>query len=501
MLSYLFCAIVQYCNIRVVGPFLLAHRFLSQFVVMASRENVGRNCWEARRRSPSPFDLLLRSRSAPNSFPSRSSLVVSTKLHIHLQNMGQDSLILPSISLPSPSCAANLHTLPTELLAYIFHFCTEVLKDPTLPYPAWLPITHVCRYWRTVALTHAKLWTSIDPGLSSQWVKVFMERSQTMLMDFDLHIAPYNPVHQTKIGFYHSHNNAIQLLSDFTRLHSLHLKGIRNTIAPVLDSLCRPLPVQSLSLTILESYAETSRDKRHTIWSISDGLFGGSAPIRQLHFTMMNGHIIMPHSLLHGVTHFTTNESISPSELLDMLPQMPTLTYLKIHRLDYLWSKFYMDELHFSPIEMPCLTTLITHTFDDPEAFMQLNRLLLLNAAVKRRVEVDQLQLHSWNDLSHWVSTGMSTLINAAGGFQHIVHFSEKLETSIRAWFRMWTGCLSTTWEDAEFCLVTRWKDSGYISGDSRSPFIALGVTQVRRLIIDFPHVNKFKPRDLSKSY
>lgn len=191
---------------------------------MASRENVGRNCWEARRRSPSLFDLLLRSRSAPNSFPSRSSLVVtvSTKLHTHLQNMGQDSLILPPISLPS--CPVNLHTLPIELLAYIFLFCTKVLKDPTLPYPAWLPITHVCRHWRTVALTHAKLWTSIDPGLSSQWVKVFMERSQTMLMDFDLHISPYDPVHQTKIGFYHSHNNVIQLLSDFTRLHSLHLK-------------------------------------------------------------------------------------------------------------------------------------------------------------------------------------------------------------------------------------------------------------------------------------
>jgi hypothetical protein len=321
-----------------------------------------------------------------------------------------------------------------------------------------------------------------------------MERSQTMLMDFDLHVAPYSIVYRSKNGFNHSHEDIIQLLSDFTRLRSLHLTGIRHTIFPVLDSLCRPLPVQSFSLFIRESHdADTSQDER-TNWFVSDGLFGGSAPIRYLHFTIEGrALIIMPHSLLRGVTHFTTTESISPSELLDMLPQMPTLTYLDFHRFNHLWSKFYMDKLYFSPIEMPCLTNLITHTFNGPGDFMQLNRLLLLNAGVKRRVEVDLSQFHNWDTLSHWTSTGISTLINAAGGFQHI-HFSSD-------WFRMWTGCLSTTWEDAEFCLVTRWKHSGYIYGDSRPPFIALGVAQVRRLIIDFPHVNvwKYKPRDLSE--
>ena len=408
-------------------------------------------------------------------------------------NVGQDLLILPSISLPSS--AVNLHTLPIELLAHIFLFCTEVLKDPSLPYPPWLPITYVCRHWRTVALTHAKLWTSIDPGFSSQWIKVFMERSRTMLMDFDLHVAPFH-VHRSKDAFFHSHEDIIQLLSDFTRLRSLHLKGIHNTIFPILDSLCHPLPVQNLSLFIPESYGAINRVER-AIWSISDGLFGGSAPIRHLHLTV-NGRIIMPHSFLHGVTHFTTNELITPSELCDILPQMPTLTYLEIHCPRYLW----MDKLCLLPIQMPCLTNLITHTSNNPTSFMELNKLLLLNAGVKRRVEVQLLAFDRWCDPSHWTSTGMSTLINAVGGFQHI-HFSGS-SLAKGGWLRMWTGCFTTTWEDAEFCLVTQWKDSGgYKYGDLRTPFIALGVTQVRRLIIDFPHVNvwKYKPRDLSDAY
>jgi hypothetical protein len=86
----------------------------------------------------------------------------------------------------SSSVASNLHALPVELLVCIFTFYAEALDDPLLPSPAWLPITHVCHHWRTIALSHGPLWTSITRGLSLRWIKAFMERSRTMLMDFDI---------------------------------------------------------------------------------------------------------------------------------------------------------------------------------------------------------------------------------------------------------------------------------------------------------------------------
>ena len=53
-------------------------------------------------------------------------------------------------------------TIPVEVLLHIFAmFSSEVPDNGLLPYPVWLPITHVCRYWRMAALGHAQLWTSV----------------------------------------------------------------------------------------------------------------------------------------------------------------------------------------------------------------------------------------------------------------------------------------------------------------------------------------------------
>src|SRR6266403_5812467 len=88
----------------------------------------------------------------------------------------------------------KLYKLPVELLARIFTLHKDVSDDASddryLPYPACLPITRVCRHWRTVALSHPTLWTSITPVLSLRWIKACMERSQSVLMDFDICIGP-----------------------------------------------------------------------------------------------------------------------------------------------------------------------------------------------------------------------------------------------------------------------------------------------------------------------
>lgn len=139
--------------------------------------------------------------------------------------------------------------LPVELLTHIFTLFSgdQVPDNGSLPYPAWLPITHVCCYWRTVALNHAQLWTSITPGLSLHWINVYIERSRTMLMDFNLLVhPPVMPDTRPSLPF----KDIIQLLEGFTRVRSLCLTGITRVITPIMHSLRRSLPVQSLSLCI-----------------------------------------------------------------------------------------------------------------------------------------------------------------------------------------------------------------------------------------------------------
>jgi hypothetical protein len=90
-------------------------------------------------------------------------------------NRGQD--FSKPLSPSRPSCAANFHGLPVELLAYIFTFCTEKPNnnpDPNLSF-AWLPVTyHPClsslahnraQPWPTMDFHHPRIVITLDQGL------------------------------------------------------------------------------------------------------------------------------------------------------------------------------------------------------------------------------------------------------------------------------------------------------------------------------------------------
>ena len=264
----------------------------------------------------------------------------------------------------------GLHVLPVELLAHIFTFYhAEAPDKSSLPYPSWLPITLVCRRWRTVALGHGQLWASVTHGLPLHWIKAFMERSGTMLMDFDIHVAPG----------YRDCLHIVPLLANLTRVRSLCLTGTRNSIPPVIDSLRSSLPVRSLSLC-LEDKIVPSR----TILILPDILFGRDAPIRHLQLVVVGfngGHIVTPHWLLRSVTRFMT-AGPTLTELLDTLRHMSALVYLEFqsHASCYIaW---------FTPtvvqVQMPRLMSLVVRT-RSPFEFMLLNRLLFCRIRVQRR--------------------------------------------------------------------------------------------------------------------
>ena len=354
--------------------------------------------------------------------------------------------------------------LPVELLAHIFTFYhAEAPDKSSLPYPSWLPITHVCRRWRTVALGHGQLWASVTRGLPSHWIKAFMERSGTMLMDFDIHVAPG----------YRDCLHIVPLLANFTRVRSLCLTGSRNSIPPVIDSLRSSLPVRSLSLC-LEDKIVPSR----AILILPDNLFGRDAPIRYLQLVVIGfngGHIVTPHWLLRSVTHFMT-AGPTLTELLDTLHHMSALVYLEFQSHASCYIAWFTPTV--VPVQMPHLMNLVVRT-RSPFEFMLLHRLLLPHPSAKTRLE-----LGPGDECSHTYASGIKRLslgIEASNVFRHI-HFSGVRENLI---FRLWTGDVGTTWEDAKFCVFVKTNEYGY----SRENFIrlcdGLGAARVRRLVID----------------
>jgi len=65
------------------------------------------------------------------------------------------------------------HRLPPELLTRLFDL---VLDHGSEEHPKQIiPLTHVCRYWRTVILSHPRMWSTIslkpgDPSFTSEWL-------------------------------------------------------------------------------------------------------------------------------------------------------------------------------------------------------------------------------------------------------------------------------------------------------------------------------------------
>jgi len=216
---------------------------------------------------------------------------------------------------------------------------------------------------------------------------------------------------------------------------------------------------------------------------LSEDLFGRKAPIRRLEF-LAGSPIIAPNWLLRGVTYFNCDGTILPSELIDTLRQMSSLTHFEFEPFG-----FREDDLPV-PVQMPQLMHVIVHCTRNPDSFVLLNRLLLLPMGAKRRLEFKKPEMCAWLFNDHWMED-ILPLLEAANGIQHL-HFSGKLE---EGWFRMWTGSTAATWEDSEFCLFAKWKYSGSYCASAepklRSRFIALcdtlGAARARRLVIDFP--------------
>ena len=240
-----------------------------------------------------------------------------------------------------------LSDFPVELLQTIFSCCTNI-PDKRHETPPWIAITHVCRRWCAIALDHHSLWTTITSQLHFCWAKAFMERSKPALVDVTIFSYAISSG-STPLSIL----DIITLLSNCTRLHSLHIAGRPSHILEILAILPPQKSICTLSLIHRVLYPTAPLE-------LPVSLFGGHAPIRKISLDS-NTHILVLHWILHGITRFECHQQITLPALLDVMREMPMLQHFELHSsfIHQPWKD--TDTPQSAPIKMPSLMCFSVH--------------------------------------------------------------------------------------------------------------------------------------------
>lgn len=106
------------------------------------------------------------------------------------------------------NCQVPINSLPPEVLSTIFKQVQDARRLsessfwdplPSLHPERWFSMTHVCRYWRDVALGDPLLWTQIEfvpcKGLSNKWDLPFDFLKRSAAAPLDVQVFCENGIH------------------------------------------------------------------------------------------------------------------------------------------------------------------------------------------------------------------------------------------------------------------------------------------------------------------
>ena len=371
-------------------------------------------------------------------------------------------------SVTSPATHDTLtiaSNLPVELLQMIFIYYTELKDLPVGPYPAcpaWIAVTHVCRHWRAAALNYSLLWTLINTDvLGKGWIKPFMERSKSSLIDVTLRI---NHVTDGIVD----DRNVDELFSVFagcTRLRSLHIIGELGLVFKLLDTLHIATHIRSLSLDITGQRPV----------KLPDNLFGKQAPIRAACFANPHSYYIAtPHWLLRGITHFTSSQQIPFRDMLDTLRHMPVLYSLTLERCSLVWHN---DDVPRDRILMQSLMYLTVDVGEESAmVFLLLHELLALPDGARKRI-----RWHIGPDSRYSCGSRITLLIHPSLKLNvfGVVAKLQHVQFSGGYWeggCYLWSG--DTGYEEAEFFFEFSWKIREEIDENFVSPIFDLATVR-----------------------
>ena len=223
--------------------------------------------------------------------------------------------------------------LPSEILAHIFSFLVAV-DFPQRQNLGWIKVSHVCSYWREVALEYPQLWTRIQLDLGKAWVLEMSTRAKQASLIFE--------------SYYFE--RSVRLISPhWPRAGVVILSGL---VTPVRD--LQPIDIPA---PMMEHFELSVGNRYDLIMKLSDDLFSKHAPL--LRTASFDGLAIpwsspVFHNLISLKVHGVVRSKIpSYDNFFDALSNMPYLETLSISET--------LPPLHASSSGRPQKTVALSH--------------------------------------------------------------------------------------------------------------------------------------------
>ncbi|KAI0081611.1 hypothetical protein K474DRAFT_1656418 [Panus rudis PR-1116 ss-1] len=181
---------------------------------------------------------------------------------LHLLQLRPGPSKFAHVGYPRPM--ASINSLPTELIVHIFALGVQDEADPDSVPPGSpkfeVLVSHVCRYWREVALTASNLWTTIHfrtvPHMHR--AEEYLSRSGRMLIDV---VVDTTSETEHKPGFTLFRNEFRQVFSIVTP----HIVRWRSLSLKVRDLQCK-----AAAREVLSSCGSAPELQRLELWHIEN---------------------------------------------------------------------------------------------------------------------------------------------------------------------------------------------------------------------------------------
>ena len=220
--------------------------------------------------------------------------------------------------------------LPPEVFVAIFSFlCLPGNNVPGGKPDPRLPVSHVCRQWREIALNQPLLWSRVDfTSLSSAGVAEMLDRAKSAPLYLKANVSSH----------WRERFNTLreELQARGPNIYHLRISAKPTLLRSTLEGLVSPAPsLNYLSLSSCRGHDESRMRRDNDRSSIPVSLFDSSTP-RLSYLELCNCNISWRSPLLKGLKHlkiFTPSANLRPgiAVWLSALDEMPQLTTLTLH--------------------------------------------------------------------------------------------------------------------------------------------------------------------------
>ncbi|KAJ8507686.1 hypothetical protein ONZ45_g9976 [Pleurotus djamor] len=262
--------------------------------------------------------------------------------------------------------------IPTEVLARIFETMAlaqvkfEIApedfpfyldcENPEVrcqPYSSWLPVTQVCRTWRTLALNTPRVWSCIYNSITPRLAVLFLERAKSAPLCLRSTSAKANI------------NTIMLVLSRHSQLKEVDVRckvlGWEKLFAghlPFLDTLTLNAPIFSVNVPPSDAFLHALPPDTAAI-----------PALRHLNLRNCSINLELPHfSCLRTLklTHLQDMWKLPMDTVIRGLRNMPDLEVLEMANVFYPWSA---TSTSVAPVDLPRLVKM-HFTVEDPLALL-----------------------------------------------------------------------------------------------------------------------------------